>query len=219
MFTGLVEEIGEVLSLSQTDKSIKLKIKAKKVLENVRLGDSIATNGVCLTAIDFSESYFVADCMYETIKRSNLKDLKIGDKVNLEKSLTLSTPLGGHLVTGDVDCEAEIVSITKEGIAKIYEIQMDKKYMKYVVEKGRITIDGASLTVMLLKDESFGVSLIPHSQEAITLGMKKIGDKVNIETDLIGKYIERFYYYNDNKKEDNNKKNKLTEEFLLENGF
>lgn len=216
MFTGLVEEIGEVLSVSRTDKSIKLKIKAKKVLENVKLGDSIATNGVCLTAVDFSESYFVADCMYETIKRSNLKDLKTGDKVNLEKSLTLSTPLGGHLVTGDVDCEGKIISINKEGIAKIYEVQIDRKYMKYIVEKGRITIDGASLTVMLLKDESFGVSLIPHSQEAITLGMKKIGDKVNIETDLIGKYIERFYYYNNENKE---KKSKLTKEFLLENGF
>lgn len=217
MFTGLVEEIGEILSVSQGKKSVKLKIKAEKVLENIKLGDSIATNGVCLTAVDFSNNYFVADCMYETIKRSNLKSLKVGDKVNLEKSLTLSTPLGGHLVTGDVDCEGKIISITKEGIAKIYEIKIYEKYMKYIVEKGRVTIDGASLTVMKLEDETFGVSLIPHSQDAITLGSKKVGDSVNIETDLIGKYIERFYFYD--KKNNKTKESKITAEFLLENGF
>lgn len=218
MFTGLVEEIGEVLSVASTEKSIKIKIKANKVLKDIKLGDSIATNGVCLTAVEYSENYFVADCMFETMKRSNLKNLHSGDKVNLEKSITLATPLGGHLVTGDVDCEGEIVSITKEGIARIYEIKIDRKYMKYVVEKGRVTIDGASLTVMLLKDESFGVSLIPHSQGAITLGSKKVGDKVNIETDLIGKYIERFYFFEKEEKE-NNKNTKITKEFLLENGF
>lgn len=217
MFTGLVEEIGEILSVSQGEKSVKLKIKAEKVLENIKLGDSIATNGVCLTAVDFSNNHFVADCMYETIKRSNLKNLKVGDKVNLEKSLTLSTPLGGHLVTGDVDCEGKIISVTKEGIAKIYEIKIDGKYMKYIVEKGRVTIDGASLTVMKLEDETFGVSLIPHSQDAITLGSKKVGDSVNIETDLIGKYIERFYFYD--KKNNKTKESKITAEFLLENGF
>lgn len=215
MFTGLVEEIGEVISVSSTEKSIKIKIKAEKVLKNVKLGDSIATNGVCLTVVEYSDNYFVADCMFETMKRSNLKNLITGTKINLEKSLTLATPLGGHLVTGDVDCEGEIVSITKEGIAKIYEINIDKKYMKYVVEKGRVTIDGASLTVMLLKDNSFGVSLIPHSQDAITLGSKKVGDKVNIETDLVGKYIERFIFFaNEEKKE-----SKITKKFLLENGF
>lgn len=217
MFTGLVEEIGEVISISQTDKSLKIKIKAKKVLKDTKLGDSIATNGVCLTVIDFSNNYFVADCMFETMKRSNLKNLKSGDRVNLEKSITLSTPLGGHLVTGDVDSEGEIISITKEGIAKIYEIKIEKKYMKYIVEKGRVTVDGASLTVMLLKDESFGVSLIPHSQDAITLGSKKVGDKLNIETDLIGKYIERFYFFATQNKEE--KESKLTKEFLLKHGF
>ena len=216
MFTGLIEEIGEVISVSNTDKSSKIKIKAEKVLKDVKLGDSIATNGVCLTVVDFSNNYFVADCMFETIKRSNLKNLKSGDMINLEKSITLSTPLGGHLVTGDVDCEGEIIAITKEGIAKVYEIEIDKKYMRYIVEKGRITIDGASLTVMLLKDTSFGISLIPHSQDAITLGIKKVGDKVNIETDLIGKYIERFYFFEN---QEEKKVSKLTKEFLLENGF
>ncbi len=154
--------------------------------------------------------------MYETVKRTNLKRLKAGDKVNLEKSITLSTPLGGHLVTGDVDCEGRIVSITPEGIAKIYEIEMERKYMKYVVEKGRVTLDGASLTVMRLEENSFGVSLIPHTQEMITLGRKKVGDYINIETDLIGKYIERLMKFQDDTK-DNSRG--ITMEFLLKNGF
>ncbi len=217
MFTGLVEEIGEVISVNQSDKAVKIKIKADKVLKNAKIGDSIATNGVCLTAVEITDSYFVADCMYETVKRSNLKRLKSGDRVNLEKSLTLSTFLGGHLVTGDVDCEGKIISIYKEGIAKIYEIEISSKYMKYIVEKGRITVDGASLTVILLNEKSFGVSLIPHSQTAIILGQKKIGDMVNIETDLIGKHIERLMFFKE--KEELNKKNKITKEFLIENGF
>ncbi|WP_291255692.1 riboflavin synthase [Fusobacterium sp.] len=216
MFTGLVEEIGEVLSVENGEKSIKLKIKCKKVLEGAKLGDSIATNGTCLTATELGSNYFTADCMYETVKRTNLKRLKAGDKVNLEKSITLSTPLGGHLVTGDVDCEGRIVSITPEGIAKIYEIEMERKYMKYVVEKGRVTLDGASLTVMRLEENSFGVSLIPHTQEMITLGRKKVGDYINIETDLIGKYIERLMKFQDDTK-DNSRG--ITMEFLLKNGF
>ncbi|WP_291258952.1 riboflavin synthase [Fusobacterium sp.] len=216
MFTGLVEEMGEVLSVENGEKSIKLKIKCKKVLEGAKLGDSIATNGTCLTATELGSNYFIADCMYETVKRTNLKRLKAGDKVNLEKSITLSTPLGGHLVTGDVDCEGRIVSITPEGIAKIYEIEMERKYMKYVVEKGRVTLDGASLTVMRLGENSFGVSLIPHTQEMITLGRKKVGDYINIETDLIGKYIERLMKFQDDTKDDSRG---ITMEFLLKNGF
>lgn len=218
MFTGLIEEKGSVISLNNGDKSIKLKIKADKVLENVKLGDSIATNGVCLTVTEYSKNYFVADCMYETISRSNLKRLKVGDEVNLEKSITLSTPLGGHLVTGDVDCEGEIISITQVGIAKIYEIKISQKYMRYIIEKGRVTIDGASLTVVSLTNESFSVSLIPHTQKEIILGNKKVGDIVNIETDLVGKYIEKFIYF-DKLEEKENKKSKITKEFLLENGF
>ncbi len=208
--------MGEVLSVENGEKSIKLKIKCKKVLEGAKLGDSIATNGTCLTATELGSNYFIADCMYETVKRTNLKRLKAGDKVNLEKSITLSTPLGGHLVTGDVDCEGRIVSITPEGIAKIYEIEMERKYMKYVVEKGRVTLDGASLTVMRLGENSFGVSLIPHTQEMITLGRKKVGDYINIETDLIGKYIERLMKFQDDTKDDSRG---ITMEFLLKNGF
>lgn len=208
--------MGEVLAIENGEKSLKLKIKCKKVLEGAKIGDSIATNGTCLTAIELGNNYFIADCMYETVKRTNLKRLKSGDKVNLEKSITLATPLGGHLVTGDVDCEGRIKSITPEGIAKIYEIEIERKYMKYIVEKGRVTLDGASLTVMKLDRNSFGVSLIPHTQEMITLGKKKVGDYINVETDLIGKYIERFMKFEEETKE--NSKG-LTMEFLLKNGF
>lgn len=216
IFTGLVEEMGEVLAIENGEKSLKIKIKCKKVLEKSQIGDSIATNGTCLTAVELGADYFTADCMYETVKRTNLKRLKAGDKVNLEKSITLATPLGGHLVTGDVDCEGTIVSITQEGIAKIYEIEIEKRYMKYVVEKGRVTLDGASLTVMGMTDNTLSVSLIPHTQEMVTLGSKNIGDHINVETDLIGKYVERLLKFpaDEEKKESN-----ITMEFLLENGF
>lgn len=208
--------MGEVLTIENKEKSLKLKIRCQKVLENARIGDSIATNGTCLTATEIGKNYFIADCMYETVKRTNLKRLSVGDRVNLEKSITLSTPLGGHLVTGDVDCEGRIVSITPEGIAKIYEIEIERKYMRYIVEKGRVTVDGASLTVMRLGDTTFGISLIPHTQEMITLGKKKVGDLVNIETDIVGKYIERFLNFQEEKSE--NSKG-ITMEFLLKNGF
>lgn len=208
--------MGEVLAIENGEKSLKIKIKCKKVLKKSKIGDSIATNGTCLTATELGEDFFTADCMYETVKRTNLKRLNIGDRVNLEKSITLSTPLGGHLVTGDVDCEGTIVSITQEGIAKIYEIEVDRKYMKYVVEKGRVTLDGASLTVMRMTDKTFSVSLIPHTQEMVTLGKKNIGDFINVETDLIGKYVERLLNFSVSEEK---KESKITMEFLLENGF
>ncbi len=216
IFTGLVEEMGEVVSVARGEKSLKIKIKCKKVLEGAKIGDSIATNGTCLTAVELGKDYFTADCMFETVKRTNLKRLKSGSKVNLEKSLTLATLLGGHLVTGDVDCEGRIMSIKQEGIAKIYEISVEPRLMKYVVEKGRITLDGASLTIVDFTNESLSVSLIPHTQEMITLGYKKIGDYINVETDLIGKYVERLLNFG-NKEE---KKGKgIDEKFLMENGF
>lgn len=215
MFTGLVEEMGRVLSITEGNHSMQIKIQCKKVLEGAKLGDSIATNGTCLTAVEIGKDYFVADCMHETMKRTNLHRLKKSDFVNLEKSITLSTPLGGHLVTGDVDCEGKITNIRQDGIAKIYTVELPQAYMKYVVEKGRVTLDGASLTVMELGDSSLGVSLIPHSQEMIILGKKKVGDYINIETDLIGKYVEKLLSFP--KQEE--KKSKLSLDFLAENGF
>lgn len=208
--------MGQVLSIKSGEKSVQLKIKCEKVLKNAKIGDSIATNGTCLTAIEIGSNYFVADCMHETVKRTNLSRLKSGSFVNLEKSISLSTPLGGHLVTGDVDCEGVIKSITKDGIAKIYEIEIEPRLMKYVVEKGRVTLDGASLTVTGFSDNSLKVSLIPHTQQMITLGSKKPGDYINVETDLIGKYVERILNF---KEPDTKKKSKIDENFLASHGF
>jgi len=215
IFTGLVEEMGRVVSVIPGEKSIKLKIECNKVLEGAKIGDSIATNGTCLTATEIGGKYFTADCMYETVKRTNLNRLKSGDRVNLEKSLTLATPLGGHLVTGDVDCEGQIVSITREGIAKIYEIKVEARLMKYIVEKGRVTLDGASLTIVDFSQDTLSVSLIPHTQEMITLGYKSVGSYINVEMDLIGKYVERMLSF----KAPKESKSKLDENFLMENGF
>ncbi len=217
IFTGLVEEMGEVLEVRSGDKALHLKIKCNKVLEGAKLGDSIATNGTCLTAVELGSNYFTADVMHESVKRTNLKRLKNGDKVNLEKSITLATPLGGHLVTGDVDCEGRLVSIKRDGIAKIYTIEIESRLMKYIVEKGRVTLDGASLTIVDFTGSTLSVSLIPHTQEMITLGMKKVGDYINVETDLIGKYVERLMSFKNEEPEE--KKSGLTKEFLLKNGF
>lgn len=217
MFTGLVEEMGEVIGLETGDLSLKITIKSEKVIEGSRLGDSIATNGTCLTATKIGDNYFEADIMHESVKRTNLKRLKVGDQVNLEKSITLSTPLGGHLVTGDIDGEGMISNIYSDGIAKIYVVKIEPRLMKYVVEKGRITLDGASLTVVDFGDDFLSVSLIPHTQEMITLGSKSVGDYLNVETDLIGKYVERMMNFKEQSVKE--KKSNITEGFLAENGF
>lgn len=218
MFTGLIEEMGTVVALDSTQNGIKIKIKCNKVTSNGKIGDSIATNGVCLTATEIGNNFFTADIMNESVRRTGLKDLKIGSKVNLEKSLTLQTPLGGHLVTGDVDCEGKIVKIINDGFAKIYEIEIPEKYMKFIVEKGRVSIDGASLTIASVSEKLFTVSIIPHTQDMITLGIKKAGDNVNIETDLMGKFVEKILLAQ--QKENNSSSPKgISSSFLFENGF
>lgn len=218
MFTGLVQEMGKVINITKTGDSLKIKIAADIVLKNAQIGDSIATNGVCLTAVELGDGYFTADAMPETFSKTNLKRLKNGDNVNLEKSITLATPLGGHLVTGDVDCEGKIVSIEKDGIANIFTVEPEERLMKYIVEKGRVTLDGASLTVVSYDEKTFKVSLIPHTQENITLGFKKSGDIINVEMDLIGKYVERLlssYLTTPTIKA----KSEIKMDFLMEHGF
>ena len=223
MFTGLVEEMGKIVNISKKATGLGITIKGDKVVEKIKIGDSIAVNGVCLTVTEFSGNTFIADVMYETIERSGLKRITAGETVNLEKSLTLTTFLGGHLVMGDVDSEAEIMSIVPKGIAKLYKFQLEEKHrqnIKYVVEKGRVTIDGASLTVIDTDDAlgTFSVSLIPHTLENITLGKKKAGDFVNIETDLFGKYVEKILKFN-NTETEKKEKTGITIDFLQKNGF
>lgn len=217
MFTGLIEELGKVVSIDKTPQGANITISCDKVLKKARIGDSIATNGVCLTIVKLSNKTFTANIMNESLTVSSLKNLKVGSLVNLEKSLTLQSFLGGHLVTGDVDCYGEIISVINDGFAKKYTIKIPLEFMKYVVYKGRITLDGASLTVASLTDSTLTVSLIPHTQKSITLGFKNVGDIVNVETDLIGKHLEKLLLSKE--KTDEKSNSNISKSFLAENGF
>ena len=216
MFTGIIEEVGEVKSLKIGSESSKLTIKAHKVLEKTLIGDSIATNGVCLTVTNINENSFEADVMEETFRRSNLGNLKVGSKVNLERALTLDKRLGGHIVSGHIDGCGRVLSLIKEKNAVWVTIGADKKILKYIIEKGSIAIDGISLTVAYVDEEVFKVSIIPHTGEETTLLTKKPGESVNLECDMIGKYVEKLLGFN-NKEE--KKESSITEEFLRNNGF
>lgn len=197
MFTGLIEEIGKVHSIVKSAKSARITIKAKKVLEDIKLGDSICTNGVCLTVTCFDSEKFTVDVMAETMRRSNLENLSKGDEVNLERALRLSDRLGGHIVSGHIDGIGKIENYTKEDNAVWITVAAPPDILKYIVQKGSITIDGVSLTVAYLDDEKFKVSIIPHTKDATTLIRKNIGNEVNLECDMVGKYIEKFMKYED----------------------
>ncbi len=183
--------MGEILSIENKEKSLKIKIRCKKVLENAKIGDSIATNGVCLTVTNINKDIFEADVMAETLRRSNLGSLKNGSKVNLERALTLESRLGGHIVSGHIDGTSKIISFLKEDNATWVTLSADKNILKYIIFKGSITIDGASLTVAYVDDEVFKVSIIPHTGSETNLLNKKVNETVNIECDLIGKYVEK----------------------------
>ncbi|MGC7872273.1 riboflavin synthase [Desulfosporosinus sp. SYSU MS00001] len=215
MFTGIVEELGIVRDLRLLPDSGRLTLQGKKVLEGTQLGDSIAVNGVCLTVIHQSSEKFTVDVMAETLAKTNLGDLKSGSRVNLERALQLQTRLGGHLVSGHVDGVGSIRKITPWGIAQLLEITAPSTLLSFILPKGSIAIDGISLTVVDVEHDYFSVSLIPHTSQETTLGIKKIGSSVNLETDLIGKYVARFMGLNrvGDTKED------LTMTFLAENGF
>jgi riboflavin synthase len=206
MFTGIVEEIGKVKSA----KPGQLTFSAGKVIEGLALGGSIAVNGVCLTAIEIKADTFTVDVMPETLRRSNLGALKIGDPVDLERPMRLGGELGGHLVEGHVDGTGKIVSIKPEGDAILMGFEAPSDVMKYVVEKGFIAIDGISLTVVNRNDGSFTVSLVQTTQRWTILGKKRIGDIVNLEADIIAKYVERLVAPG---------KQGITQQFLKEQGF
>ena len=191
MFTGIVEEIGAVRTVVSGSEWGSLSIGARQVLEDTRRGDSIAVNGVCLTVTKLGSGTFDADVMAESIRRTNLGDLKSGDRVNLERALRLCDRLGGHIVGGHVDGTGQIRSLVREDNAVWVTIETKPEILKYIIEKGSITIDGISLTVAYVDHEIFKVSIIPHTGEETTLLKKKAGDKVNLENDLIGKYVEK----------------------------
>lgn len=217
MFTGLVEEIGKVQKITKGIKSAKITIEAHTVLDNLRLGDSISTNGVCLTVVEFSNQNFSVDVMAETMRRSNLKNLSPGSSVNLERALQLSSRLGGHIVSGHIDGIGIITSYDKEDNAVWVTISTSKEILNYIVEKGSIAIDGISLTVAYVNSKIFKVSIIPHTKQVTTLLTNKIGAEVNLECDVIGKYIEKFLL----SKEDSlsPKPKGIDLNFLSSNGF
>ena len=216
MFTGIIEEVGIVQGLKVDSKASKIIVKADKVLENTQLGDSISTNGVCLTVTKLEKTYFEADIMAETFRRSNLGSLKIGSKINLERALTLQSRLGGHMVSGHIDGTGKIVSVDKEEIATWITIEAEENLLRYIIEKGSIAIDGISLTVAYVDNEVFKVSIIPHTGEETTLLNKKIGDVVNLECDMVGKYVEKLLGIQN---QNGQKNSKINEDFLKSNGF
>lgn len=214
MFTGLVEEVGKVLDIVNENKIWTITFECKKIVENISIGDSIAVNGVCLTVNEFDENLFKANVMAETIRKTNLGFLKSGSLVNLERALKIGDRLGGHVVSGHIDGTGAIKEFKSEGNAIWISVVAPKEILKYIVYKGSVAIDGVSLTVGYVDEEMFKVSIIPHTKESTALNKKNIKDLVNIECDVIGKYVERFLQ--SGKKES---ESKIDRDFLRKNGF
>ena len=215
MFTGIIEEVGTVKRIQRSGSSSFIEIQAKKVLEDVHLGDSIAVNGVCLTVTYFGGGMFRADVMNETLSRSSLGSLASGSPVNLERAMAAEGRFGGHIVSGHIDGTGTISDIRNDGIAVWYTISAPPELLRYIVEKGSVAIDGISLTVAKVTDTSFSVSIIPHTAAETILGTKKTGDTVNLENDIIGKYVEKLMKPADSEAQ----KQGLTMDFLAKNGF
>lgn len=194
MFTGMITALGSIRRVTRKGTDALLEVDASMSLEDIRIGDSIAINGACLTVTQKAERRFTADVSAETLSRSNLGTLKAGDRVNLEKALRLNDFLGGHLVLGHVDGQGKLQEKTGKANSIILGIEIPEELMRYLVEKGSIAVDGVSLTVNRCEKSRFYVNMIPHTAQVTTLGFKKVGDAVNIETDIIGKYVEQFLH-------------------------
>jgi riboflavin synthase len=191
MFTGIIEELGTVLSISFDGGNARIVIDAATVTEGTKNGDSIAVNGVCLTALDVRTDSFAADVSRETLDRSTLGSLKQGSRVNLERAVTPATRLGGHIVQGHVDGRGTFVSAVQEGDFWTVTIGFPEEFAKYLVYKGSVSVEGISLTVAALRDDSFDIAIIPKTWEMTNLSTLQPGDAVNLEADVIGKYVER----------------------------
>lgn len=214
IFTGIIEETGTINRIDRGINSSRINIKARTVLEGTKIGDSIAINGVCLTVTSLGNSHFTADIMAETLAKTNLGQLSGGQPVNLERAVRLGDRMGGHLVQGHVDGIGFIAEQKKMDIATILRIKAPQDVLDYVIKKGSIAIDGISLTVVDVLPDSFTVSLIPHTASVTTLGFIKTGDSVNLETDIIGRYVERLM-----RKSPDPQKPGMNLGFLAENGF
>lgn len=215
MFTGLVEETGRIRSIQRGAHSAVLSIQAAGILDDLSVGDSVAVNGVCLTATTVDTSGFTADVMHETLNRSSLGALVPGSAVNLERAMAANGRFGGHIVSGHIDGTGRISAIRKDDNAVWYTVQTPSQLLRGIVEKGSVAIDGISLTVAGVTEQDFSVSVIPHTAAVTVLGTKRVGDVVNVETDVIGKYVEKLL----GGFQPSAKRGGLSLEFLAENGF
>ena len=215
MFTGIIEEKGTIQAITKGAKSSVLTIQGKLIFGDLKLGDSVAVNGVCLTVANFTENTFMADVMSETLKRSSIGTLKVGSHVNLERAMPANGRFGGHIVSGHIDGTGTISGIKKDDNAILYTIKTPENIMKYIVEKGSIAIDGISLTIAGIGADNFTVSIIPHTAKETILSEKAIGDTVNLENDIIGKYVEKLMGY----ASEIDSQSSITKEFLLKHGF
>ena len=211
MFTGIIEEIGEIKNIQLSPNGAKLEVACNEILKDVNLGDSIAINGCCQTVVKFSDSDFSVEVSPETLNITNFSTLKKGQKVNLERALTPTSRMGGHIVQGHVDLTGTLLKVEK--LENFYNMYFETTDTKYIVQKGSITVNGISLTVADVNETCFKIAVIPHTYKNTTLQDTKIGEIVNIETDILGRYIEKFLSVN------NNKKSNISMEFLIENGF
>lgn len=215
MFTGIVEEIGTVEGIGFNGSSNVIKISANKVVDGTSVGDSIAVNGICLTVTNINANSFDADIMPETLNRTYMRNIRKGDRVNLERAMLIGSRFGGHVVSGHIDGIGKIIDINSDHNAVWYTIESSKEILYYIVEKGSVALDGISLTVAYVDDRCFKVSIIPHTRSQTIISCKKVGDYINIENDIYGKYINKFWTEQQRVK----KKSNITEEFLRENGF
>ncbi|MBM4761919.1 riboflavin synthase [Bacillus sp. B15-48] len=215
MFTGIIEEIGTYTGIRKSGSMYEISIDAVKVLKDVHLGDSIAINGVCLTVTSFTSGNFTADVMPETLKATNIGDLKPGSRVNLERAMAAGGRFGGHFVSGHVDGSGKIIRKERVENAVYYDIEVAEELAKTMMLKGSVTVDGTSLTIFGVSEQTFTISLIPHTMSETIIGEKQVGDMVNIECDMIGKYVHHIL----NGTGQQQKNPTLTKSFLEENGF
>lgn len=218
LFTGIIEEIGTIKNVNKGSASCSMTIHAGKVLEGTRIGDSISTNGVCLTVTSMTGDTFTVDVMPETLRRSNLGKLLPGSYVNLERAMAADGRFGGHIVSGHIDGTGTITEYKREDNAVWVTVTCPDTLLKYIIEKGSITIDGISLTVAYVDTGCFKVSIIPHTAAETTLLKKKVGDVVNLENDVVGKYVEKLLSFQNLQSEKKAGSN-ITEAFLMNNGF
>lgn len=214
MFTGLIEDVGKVVRLERTGAGGRLVASSRLPLDEIRIGDSVAVNGACLTVVEKGAGVIAFDVSPETVSRTTLGKLRTGESVNLERALRLGDRLGGHLVSGHVDCMAVITGSHEDSANRVITFRIPARYSRYLIEKGSVTIDGISLTVNGVEGNEFSVNIIPHTAQQTTLHLRRRGDEVNIETDLIGKYVERLISPAGEKDG-----KEISLEFLAKNGF